>query len=730
MKRAQLNPSTDLQPGPHARPDSTPLAYESGALEDLWKLLWQRKMLICACTLLGVIGGLSMGLIQQPEYRARTAIELEGLNDNYLNLKDLSPTSPAVNYAADAYLQTQVKLIQSDPVALRVAYNLHLSGASIQRRPRWCAIGRRIGIASCLPLSEKEALIQEARSGLSVRSSLDSRQIEITYTASDPAAAALAANVFAKEYIALQVEVRGHSAQENIQWLQSQLANVKTKLAEAEAVMQNQARSTGIIYLSNKDSIIEDNIRKLQLEVVNAQVDRMIKQSRYEIADATPLAVLPENPNSQLTALQTSLIALRREYNAASSKFTAEHPKLRQLREQMDSLEADLVREQSAVRDRIRKEYEAAKRREDLLQVGYKQRMGQLGVQSQQIAQYDNLKHDLAATQQLYDTLLQKLRETEIASALRATNVRVVEPANPPSIPYSPNPKLNGAIGALGAFIAALALVVVRRGTDKRVREPGDSALCLEAPDLGVIPSVNVLSDGNGGLNLAGDRSIELALWNSRPSQLAESFRATVTSIQLRARGPETTQVLVLTSLEPGEGKTTMVSNLAVALAQTGQNVLIVDADLRRPRVDKIFDLDNSRGLADVFDDVIPLNELIKKTHIPGISVLPSGASNPDALPTINQARMKRLFALLQRYYGTILIDCPPASFSETRVLASIATGVILVVRAGRTTSEKLVDCYNQILLDNSNVLGTILNDWRPKSRSGDTVHAYYHVAQ
>lgn len=699
---------------------------EYSAVRELWRRIWEWKILIAGITLLGLAGGVAIGLLQQPQYRAKTVVELVGINDNYLNLKDVQPTASAATYAADSYLQSQVRFIESDAMGLRVAKALHLSSSGHAKRVTgWCEVGSRLGFASCLGRSADEELIRLAMVGLQVRGSLESRLIEISYEAPNPERAALLANLFANEYVAEELENRKRAALESAAWLEKQLAKVREKVMASEDSIQRYAKSSGLLYFSNRENVIEENLRKLQLELVSAQADRMAKQSRYEVASATSLSAIPAEAAPKIGALQDSIVELRRQYVAAQSKFTVEHPKVQQLRDQLDEMEKALQKEQVTAVTRMKSDYESAQRREDLLKGMYKEHIHGLTAQTESAETYDLLKHELATSQQLYDGLLQKLRETEIAAALKTSNSRILDFARPPSVPYSPNPKLNGAIGGMGALGLGLMLALGLSSRAQKLKEPGDSSRVISVRELGAIPSAPAVRQHGKAFDLRGEQRVELATWYGKSSLLAESYRATITSILLLT--PGTIPVLVVTSLQQREGKTTTATNLALALAQLKKRVLLVDADLRRPRVHQIFELENRHGLSDLLDNPQrAADELIRPTLVSGLDILPSGSADRESLPVIEQLSAKRLFHKLRSGYDIVLVDTPPAPFAETRVLSNVATGVLLVVRARQTSAEQLSICYNHMLRDNVAVLGTILNDWQPKSDGNPYPYSYY----
>jgi receptor protein-tyrosine kinase len=361
------------------------------------------------------------------------------------------------------------------------------------------------------------------------------------------------------------------------------------------------------------------------------------------------------------------------------------------------------------------------------------------------------LKREVDTNRQLYQATLQKGKEASVDSALQASSLRVIDPAVRPRFPIKPNPIQNLSIGILlGAFLGA-GFVLLREFLNRSIRVPGESAVFLSVPELGVIPASEMerglvdrlrhllpstgnsppaVDPGNG--NGSDPESIELATWNQKPSLLAESFRATLASLLFsQANGRSKLQVIAVTSSSPSEGKTTVASNLGIALAEIGRRVLIVDADMRRPRIHSVFGRANTWGLSDLLQERIPVVEypretLARKTHIPNLSVLVSGPGTVNVASLLHSPRLQELLNRLRQEYDIVLIDSPPMlQLADSRVLGSAADGVILVIRSGKTRQDVAAATVQRFHSDGTRVLGTILNDWNPKTASQSPYYNY-----
>jgi capsular exopolysaccharide synthesis family protein len=334
---------------------------------------------------------------------------------------------------------------------------------------------------------------------------------------------------------------------------------------------------------------------------------------------------------------------------------------------------------------------------------------------------------------------------------MRTSNIRVVDAATPPGAPYKPDVSRDGLMGLLAGLFLGVAFVVMHERADQSIQEPGDTALYLNVPEMGVISSGAAKGDllgyyherkrspktpvaiapGTGGVGRhegAGPDQMELVTWQRKMSAIAESFRGLLTSILFSGENGSPPRVLVLTSAEPAEGKTTVACNLAIAMAEIKQRVLLIDGDLRKPRIHTIFDLENERGLSTLLEQR-PLQEetmagVVQESRIPGLFVLTSGPTTAAAANLLHSASLVELLGKFRKEFDMILIDTPPMlQIPDARVAGRLADAVILIVRAGRTKRNAAVAARTRFAEDKTRVLGTILND---RDHSPRWYHRYY----
>ena len=375
-----------------------------------------------------------------------------------------------------------------------------------------------------------------------------------------------------------------------------------------------------------------------------------------------------------------------------------------------------------------------------LLAADYEAGVKLVAAQADKVTHYNTLKREVDTIRTVYDNMLQRVKEAGIASALRASNIRVVDPAQAPRMPYKPSIVNNTILGLVGGFFFGIAFVVYRDRADRTIQEPGDIGFYVGIPELGIVPSVsadpmNTRGPGMLGTGLFAKRasanSTELVTLKRKPSPTAEAFRATLTSILFAGSSGNRPRVLVLSSASPKEGKTTLTSNLALALAEINQRVLLVDADLRRPRVHKIFDVANDSGLVDLLrrQEPVrgPLDGFIRPSGVENLSLMTSGPSIDGDPSLLFNQRLSEVVELVRKDYDMVLIDTPPMlTMSDARVIARQADAVVLVARANQTSRDSFKDATGRFAEDGTRVLGAVLNDWNPKKSNRYGYYKYY----
>jgi capsular exopolysaccharide synthesis family protein len=728
---------------------------ETGGLIEYWHILRRRKGTVLLVAILGTIAGVLFSLPQTPVYQARATLEMLNINEDLLNRRQLDATTTADYYDPQFNIKTQISILQSNTLGARVDEKLkprYLS-AKPEDTSRVAAWRKFLGMESKAAPAVKGKKDEWSGPGgsLSVRAVVGTRLVQVLYDSPDPKFAADYVNTIASEFIDQNVEVRYEASQRTGDWLGRQIDDMKSKLEKSEDELQRYARATGLQFTSEKDSVSELKLKQVQEELSKAQGERVAKQSKYELATSTPAESLPEVlDDAALRDLQAKITDLRRQYAELSDTLTPAHYKVTRTQAQITTLETAFNKQRANVISRIKNEYDTAMRREKLLTSDYGVQSTFVSDQSAKAIHYNILRREVETGRQLYDGMLQKVKEYGVASAMQASNVRVVDAAEAPMFPYKPDFTRNAGLGLLAGMFLGVAFVIVRERADRSIQAPGECSQYVDAPELGIIPSATLDTGRAHYYSRLGRRKhhegadgeeerrrVELVTWQRKPSLVAESFRAAVASILFSGENGNHPRVIVMTSPAPKEGKTTVASNLALALAEINRRVLVIDADMRKPRMHDIFGVSNEHGLSDVLKAAGPMNGdsgIICETAYPGVFVMPAGPSEVGIHNMLYSPRLPEIIARFRKEFDAVIIDTPPMlHMSDARVLGRLADGVIIVIRAGRTTRDTVQSTVQRFGEDGTRVIGTILNDWNPKKHQGGgygysyrSYHGYY----
>ena len=706
---------------------------DAEAFQHYWQILWQRRFAILLCVLAGVLAAAGLTWLISPVYRARAVVEVQSLNEDFLNMKNVSPTAPVAAQSPEFNVRTQTMLMQSRPVLERALGRTNIESRTLALR--------NPSSQSFLPFpvtkqsesksSPRETALSAIASDLSIRNEPGTRVIEITFDSEDRQLAADVVNAVTGAFIELNQERRWHSSQSIIEMLTRQLEDVKSKLQKSEAALQDYVSRSNLTILAGNENAAEERLRQMQLEISKAQADRVVKQSQQELTVNAAAESLPEVlDDPTLKEYQVQLTDLRRQLAELSSALTQEHPRVMKLQAQIVSLEGALGQKRANILSRIKNDYDSAVRRERLLVADYNNQIRLLSRQSDKVEHYLTLKREVDTTRQLYDALFQRVKEAGLASAMRASDISIVESAVPPRRPYKPSLALNVAMGLLFGLCIGGAIAVGRAHMDHRIEQPGDIAWHVRVPELGVIPSLDDsdsrlrrLLSGSSPRVLGGDvaSQLELTTWERWPSEFAESFRCTLTSILFAEENGTPMRTIAITSAQPGEGKTSVICNLSIALAQINRRVLLIDGDMRRPRLHKIFQVHNLSGLAEMLDGKEGFGVL--DTKIPNLSLLTSGSSPDERL--LFSSKVAVLLNRFQQQYDIVLIDTPPVlAMSDARLISRNVDATILVV-AQHTPRDAVILATKHLVEGGGNLIGTILNHWDPKESGHPGYYKY-----
>jgi succinoglycan biosynthesis transport protein ExoP len=732
-------PATFTEVSMGQRPDLGNEA-EPGSLLAYGRILARRKGMLTLIVLTGTLIGYGITVPQTPVYQARTSLEVLGLNQNFMNVKETSPVNEGGSASDTVDIQTQVKILQSDSLLDRVIEAVRNSPVP-EPAPLPLYWHKLLNIQMPAGAPGREAALLYARKNLKVRSVGQTRIVEVTVDSLSPEIAAAFANTMANEFIDQNIESRWKTTERTGKWLTRQLEDMRVRLQKSEDNLHAYARQAGLMFTEQKTNVSEDKLRQIQEALSAAQTDRITKESRKEIASTSAPEALPDVLNDPiLRDYQGKITELNRELAELRTTYTPEHAKVKRVEAQLAALQTALDRARNNILSRIRNDYEEALRRERMITANYAAQRVVVTGENDRSIQYNILKQEAESNRQLYDSMLQQMKQSSLASALRASNIRVVDQAKQPQRPYRPDVPISSGVGLLSGLFLGAAFLITQDRANRSIQGPGETPLFLMVPELGIVPAdtegtrlrlrhkksgrpqVTRISEPAESSVTIVRRPVELVTWHRKTSIVAESFRAALVSILFSGADQKRPRVMVVTSGSPSEGKSTTVSNLGIAISEVNHRVLLIDADMRRPRLHHIFKLNNDKGLSDLLvseqpSSVLRTEGFIQNTGLPNLHVMTSGPTASGATSLLYSPRTVDLLNQLREEYEIILIDTPPMlQIPDARVMGRLVDGVILVVRAGKTTREAAFASRQRFAEDGTEILGTILNQWNPKS--------------
>ena len=702
---------------------------QESLLREYARVIIKRKWMVLAClTLIVAVVAIST-LRSTPVYEAVGSIAINKMDPVAFSLKDSSNT---VDYYDPTDLDTEVRILKSDLLALQVIRQLNLD-----RRPEFAGKAGSATKTSSSPLeltpdalqsdsTKTSDVLADFKGSLQVALVPNTRIIEIRYRSPDKNLAARVVNTLANTYVEQNFKTRFESTMQASDWLSKQLVDLQIKVETSQEKLVQYQKEHEILGTDEKQNITTAKLDELNRELTTAESVRMEKESVYHLVqggDPDSIAAATADGVAKGTGGSSNLLEKLREQEAdlkiqvaqLSTQFGPSYPKLAQLSSQLKEVEAEIQAEMRKVAARLRGDYLAAVQREGMLHSALEKQKQEANKLNESAIEYSLLKRDVDSNRTLYEGLLERLKEAGVTAGLRSNNFRIVDVARVPTSPAGPNiPKNLGFALALG-LSTGIGLAFLLEGMDNTVRTPEQAQTVSALPSLGMIPLGSRRSKELGGsrkLSLASSKEAVELVTQARPrSQMAESYRALRTSLLLTfVGGPP--KVILITSALPEEGKTTTSVNSAIVLAQKDTRVLLIDADLRRPSIHKTLGMGPKIGLSNVLTGNVALEQaIIPSTILPNLFILPAGTPPPNPAELLASTKMKSVLEELRKHYDHIVIDTPPTlSVTDAVVMSTSADAVVLVIRSGQTTKPALRRARDILMQVNARVCGVLLN--------------------
>ena len=704
--------------------------------------------LISACAILGAAISLSLTLTVLPVYQARTSLDIQSLNGDFLNIRNVAPTGDNSAASSDSYVATQTKLLQSTTVLDRTVDRLKAEPhpLAIDRDDTISIIKRFLHLSHGQDLQFSD-LVSDAAKRVKVKPLGITRLVEVTCDSWDPKFSARFCSTLTEEFKAIDLETRSNEAQKTSEFLTRQLADVRQKAEDSQKHLEAATGGDGLALSPESNEIGADRLRQLQGELVRAQAERMERESLMRTAlTATPDSIPAALDSPIYRDYQQKLADLRAKVAEIVPPLTEENPKVIHLRAEIREVEKGMEQARLATVERLRNDFESARHHEDLLNASYATLQSSVSNEMSKTERVNLLRREVQSEQQLYETLLQRAKEAGFVSAMQTTTIRVVDAPIAPKIPISPLRGVAGFVGVLLGSFCGLAFAVFKDRTSNVFSVPGETERLLHVHELGVIPSAGKVSRArllpamlSSSRVKAASNSLGLAeppalqCWNQSFSIVAEAYRNTTHSILLTGAARRKSRVYIITSPNSGEGKTTVTVNLGVALSKTKLRVVIVDGDLRKPGLHKSLLVENSVGLRNILREeinvaTVALSEFCRQTVVPNLHMVTAGTGTEEVVELLHSGASTGLVTRLAREFDIVLIDTPPMlHMADARILAANTDGVILVFRAGSTGRDQAADAVDLFENDQVPLIGTILNDFNPVREGQKNYYQSYY---
>ncbi|MFZ3279264.1 MAG: polysaccharide biosynthesis tyrosine autokinase [Candidatus Sulfotelmatobacter sp.] len=711
--------------GPRTYPE---LASQESAIRDYLRVLLKRKWTVLAClfTVFAVVAIASLKMT--PVYEASGSIAINKPDSSLGNFNN--STTFNLDYYDPTELETEVKILQSDLLALQVVKDLGLD-----RRPEFG--GKAAPSPSSLDLapdplqtdpSRTSALLANFRGSLKVTLAPNTKIIEVHYSSPDKQLAANVVNKLMEDYTENNFKSRFDSTMQAEDWLKNQLVDLQMKVENSQQKLVQYQKEHEILGIDEKQNITTAKLDELNKALTAAESERMDKESVYRLVESGDTDTIASaasaldaagtggtSASTLLESLRSKKADLKIQAAQLNTQFGPSYPKLAQLNSQLKEIDAQIVLETKKVAGQVRGQYMAAVQRENLLHDALEKQKQEENKLNESAIDYSILKRDLDSYRQLYEGLMEKMKEAGVSAGLKSNNFRIVDVARVPTYPIEPNIPRNLAFAFLLGLTSGVGLAFLQEGLDNTVRTSEQARLISGLPALGMIPLPSKTAREGANpkrLVIASSKEAVEMVAQARPhSQMAESYRALRTSLLLTNLGAPP-KVIMITSALPQEGKTTTSMNTALVLAQKGIRVLLIDADLRRPSIHKILGMGPRSGLSNVLTGSATLQQTITRSSIlPNLSILPAGTPPPNPAELLASANMRDVLEELRGQYDHIVLDTPPTlSVTDAVVLSPRADAIVLVIRSGQTTKQALRRSRDILTQVNAKVSGVLLN--------------------
>ncbi len=744
-----VRPSSESLFDSYEDPRVEETAENSLNLRDIWLMVRRRKWLVLTIiTMVTTVVAIQMNRTPL-YYQANSIIEI-GKENNAIGDKIIVNDSETDPYFM-VTIKTKMLMLTSRPLLEDAVVNLkldqNLKFLDLTKKSWWNSYGQKKNSTEILPNTippelENEITRSPAESArldpyvnlvsdnLNVQQVRDTRAITLSFTHTDPQIAAQIANELTRLFKVRNFDTKIGNLGQTEEWLRLSIRKVKAELQQAQESLAQYARDHDIVTMGANDTLNITALAQYQSELGRAEANRIKLEALYEEVRKGNVSKLPaefeDKSTAKVIALQKQLSEAQAKEVMLSEKFGPEKPEIKETKSLIVELEKQIAVGTRALEDKFKADYERAVREEQSIKSKRNQAKSEAADGNYDGIRLGVLQQDVETKEKLYKDLSDKLQQAEIKVKEQSNNIHVLVPAQIPNTPAGPRRLLTTLIAFFLSMLVAVGLALFLEYLDNTINTVEDVERYAQLPALGVIPAIATStslrrlptpptdsSDEKDAtaLALAGASLSTQLMTLDNQSTVAEAYRALRTSVLLSSAGRPPKSILV-TSGRPGEGKTTTAVNTAISLAQLGASVLIIDCDLRRPKVHKVFGINQANGLSTYLSRETELDGLIHALPITNLSLLPCGPTPPNPAELISSEKMRDMLTLLGERFDHIIIDSPPLiNVTDPVILSTMVDGVIMVVQAGKSTRDVVRRASQELTGVGAKVFGVVLNN-------------------
>lgn len=685
-------------------------------LRELWLNIRRYKNTVAAILCIVVAVTLIGTLLTRPVYRASTIIEVTPNSRSAVKFQNIESS----HVPTKEYLRNQVSVLTSKALAQEVIKDLNLTedpeiAGEISQRGLLVGVSKLISVVlSHIRSSDTEetvevssdpnvSLINRFTGKLSATSIRNSTQFKVSFDSFDPKRSATIANGVADAYMRINDERRFNSSSSAKRFLNTEIQKVQAKLESSERELTEFARANDIVDVEDKGNILTSSLQDLSNKLTTIKGDRIAAEAQYLEASETSFAASPAVLKSTLIgSLKGTRAELLGEYMRLSGIYKDDYPALAQLKQKIDQIDQEISAEAGKIVGGLKAEMNELREQETRLTEALDaQKTSMLDLQERSV-QYNILKREWETNKELYGGLLERMKEVGVAAGVALNNAVIIDKAVIPNRKFSPSLFANLLLAITVGLMLGLGIALLLGYLDNTFNTSEELERVLNLSSLGMVPIIH-------REDLPDQPSIDLICHQAREDEASEAFRSVRTSLMFSSPlgAPP---VLLVTSSAPSEGKSVSSANLALVLAQNDAKVLLVDCDMRRPRMHKAFSIPASPGLSELLTSK-DSQSVIRRTELDNLHLLTAGTLPPNPAELLGSERMDEVLTSLKEHYDHIVLDAPPIlGVADSVILSMKADGVVLVVSANQVSKDAAREAVKRLRMVKAPLIGALFN--------------------